>query len=43
MTDIPDKIYLSEDELPTQYCSLRADMKEKPPNFPHSTAASVLT
>ena len=31
MTDIPDKIYLSEDELPTQYCSLRADMKEKPP------------
>ena len=31
MTDIPDKIYLSEDELPTQYYSLRADMKEKPP------------
>ena len=31
MTDIPDKIYLSENELSTQYCSLRADMKGKPP------------
>lgn len=30
MTDIPNKIYLSENELPTQYYNLRADMKEKP-------------
>jgi tryptophan synthase beta chain len=30
MTDIPNKIYLSEDEVPKQYYNMRADMKEKP-------------
>lgn len=29
-TSIPYKIYLSEDELPTGYYDVRADMKEKP-------------
>ena len=28
--EIPYKIYLSEDEMPTQYYNMRADMKQKP-------------
>jgi len=28
--DIPYKIYLSEDEMPTHYYNMRADMKQKP-------------
>ena len=30
MTKIPYKIYLSEDEMPTQWYNVRADMKNKP-------------
>lgn len=42
MTDIPDKIYLSEDELPTHYYSLRADMKEKPaPESSHAIKGAM--
>lgn len=42
MTDIPDKIYLSQDELPTHYYSLRADMKEKPaPESSHAIKGAM--
>ena len=27
---IPHRIYLTEDQIPTQWYNLRADMKEKP-------------
>lgn len=29
-SQIPNKIYLSEDEMPSQYYNLRSDMKIKP-------------
>ncbi len=33
MSDIPYKIYLSENEMPTQWHNIRAEMKELPPPF----------
>ena len=30
MSDIPYKIYLEENEMPTQWYNVRADMKKKP-------------
>ena len=33
---IPYKIYLSEDEIPTAWYNLRADMKKKPYKFPEA-------
>ena len=30
MSDIPYKIYLREDEIPSQWYNVRADMKNKP-------------
>ena len=33
MSDIPYKIYLSENEMPTKWHNIRAEMKELPPPF----------
>ena len=40
---IPYKIYLSEDELPTAWYNLRADMKEKPAPLLHSETKLPIT
>lgn len=42
MTKIPNRIYLTEDEMPTYYYNLRADMPEKPdPLLNPDTGAAV--
>lgn len=30
MTKIPNRIYLTEDEMPTRYYNFRADMTDRP-------------
>ena len=40
---IPYKIYLSEDELPTHYYNLRADMKIKPAPLLHPATHQPMT
>ncbi|MFR9293138.1 MAG: TrpB-like pyridoxal-phosphate dependent enzyme, partial [Peptococcus niger] len=42
MTKIPNRIYLTEDEMPTYYYNLRADMPDKPdPLLNPDTGAAV--
>ena len=42
-TEIPYKIYLSEEELPTSWYNVRADMKNKPAPLLHPETHKPMT